>query len=45
MSSTKNLYIEKINNTILIFLDKFIKYVIYILIIKNLNAEDFANLI
>ena len=43
--STKNSYIEKINNAILILFNKFIKYVIYISIIKNLNVENFTNII
>ena len=45
MSSTKDSYIEKISDAILILLDKLTKYVIYILIIKDLNAKDFANVI
>ena len=44
MSSTKDLYIEKINDAILILLDKLTKYVIYISIIKDLNAKDLANI-
>jgi len=42
MLSTKNLYTKKINNAILILIDKLIKYAIYIATIKELNAKNFA---
>ena len=45
MSSTKNSYIEKISDAILMLLDKLTKYIIYISIIKDLNAKDLANII
>ena len=43
--SIKNLYIKKINNTILILINKLIKYATYIIIIKKLNIKDFAKLL
>jgi len=43
--STKNLYIRKINNIILILVNKLIKYTIYIVIIKKLNTNFFAKLL
>ena len=42
---TKNLYINKINNFILILINKLIKYISYIIIIKNLNVKKFINII
>ncbi len=45
MLSTKDLYIEKINNTILILINKLIKHAIYIATIKKLDAKDFAKLL
>ena len=44
MSSTKNLYIDKINNAILILMNKLTKHAMYIAIIKDLNAKNFAKL-
>ena len=44
MSSTKNLYINKINDAILILMNKLTKHVTYIATIKNLNAKNFAKL-
>ena len=44
MSSTRNLYINKICDVILILIDKLIKYSTYIAIIKKLNVKDFAKL-
>ena len=41
----KNLYINKINNFILILINKLIKYILYIAIIKNLNIKKFINII
>ncbi len=38
----RNLYIKKINNTILILINKLIKYTIYIATIKKLNTKYFA---
>ena len=43
MSSTKNSYINKICDAILILTNKLTKYAIYIAIIKELNANNFAN--
>ena len=44
MLSAKNLYIKKISNVILMLINKLIKHVIYIAIIKNLNAENLINI-
>ena len=44
MSSTKNLYINKINDAILMLMNKLIKHATYIATIKNLNAKNFAKL-
>ena len=44
MSSAKDSYIDKINNAILILMNKLIKHAIYIATIKNLNAKNFAKL-
>ncbi len=38
----KDLYIKKINNTILILINKLIKYTIYIATIKKLKTKNFA---
>ncbi len=43
MLSTKNLYINKINNAILILIDKLIKHAIYVAITKNFDVKNFAN--
>ena len=43
--STRNLYINKIYNTILVLIDKLMKYIIYIITTKNLKADKLANLI
>ena len=40
----KNSYINKTNNSILILINKLIKYALYIIIIKNLNAKKFINI-
>ncbi len=45
MLSAKNSYIEKTSNVILIMINKLIKHVIYISIIKNLNIKRLANLL
>ena len=45
MSSTKNLYINKINDAILILMNKLTKHATYIATIKNLNAKNFAKLL
>ena len=42
--STKNSYINKINNAILMLMNKLTKHVTYIATIKNLNAKNFAKL-
>ncbi len=42
---TKNLYIEKISDVILIIIDKLIKHIIYILMIKDLNIKRLVNLL
>ena len=44
MSSTKNLYINKINDVILMLMNKLMKHATYIAIIKNLNIKNFAKL-
>ena len=44
MSSTRNLYINKIKNAILILMNKLTKHAIYITTIKNLNVKNFAKL-
>ena len=44
MSSTRNSYINKINNVILILINKLTKHAMYIVTIKNLNAKNFAKL-
>ena len=41
----RNLYIEKICDFILILINKLIKYIIYIIIIKNLKINKFINII
>ena len=41
---TKNLYIDKINDIILMLLNKLTKHATYIIKIKNLNAKNFAKL-
>ena len=40
----KNSYIKKINDAILMLINKLIKHVIYIVIIKNLNAKNLINI-
>ena len=45
MSSTRNLYIDKINDAILILMNKLMKHATYIATIKNLNAKNFAKLL
>ena len=45
MLSAKNLYIEKTSDVILIIINKLIKHVIYILMIKDLNVKRLANLL
>ena len=42
---TKNLYINKIYDFILILINKLIKYVTYITIIKDLKINKFINII
>ena len=44
MSFARNSYIDKINNVILILINKLTKHTIYIATIKNLNAKNFAKL-
>ena len=44
MSSTRNLYIDKINDAILMLMNKLTKHATYIATIKNLNAKNFAKL-
>ena len=43
--STRNSYINKIYNTILVLIDKLIKYIIYVITIKNLKIDKLINLI
>ena len=45
MSSARNLYIEKISNVILIIINKLIKYIIYIAIIKDLTVFKLKKLL
>ena len=45
MFFVKNFYFEKINDLILILINKLTKYAIYIIITKILNAINFANLL
>ncbi len=45
MSSVKNSYIEKTSDVILIIINKLIKHVIYISMIKDLNVKRLANLL
>ena len=45
MFSAKNSYIEKISDAILILINKLIKHVTYIAIIKDLNAENLINIL
>ena len=45
ISSTKNLYIDKINDAILILMNKLTKHATYIATIKNLNAKNFMKLL
>ena len=44
LSSARNLYINKINNAILILINKLTKYATYIAMIKNLNTKNFIKL-
>ena len=44
LSFIKNSYINKINNFILILINKLTKYISYIVIIKNLNVKKFVNI-
>ena len=44
MFSAKNLYIKKTSDAILMLINKLIKHVTYIAIIKNLNAENLINI-
>ncbi len=41
----RDLYMKKINNIILILINKLIKYATYIAIIKKLNTKNFAKLL
>ena len=45
ISSIRDLYIDKTYNIILILINKFTKYVTYIIIIKNLKANKFINIL
>ena len=45
MSLTKNLYIDKINDAILMLMNKLMKHATYIATIKDLNAKNFAKLL
>ena len=44
MSFARNSYINKINDAILILINKLTKHATYIATIKNLNAKNFAKL-
>ena len=43
--SMRDSYINKICDTILVLVDKLIKYVIYVITIKNLKIDKLMNLI
>ena len=43
--STRNSYINKIYNTILVLIDKLTKYIIYVITTKNLKIDRLTNLI
>ena len=45
MPSARNSYIDKINDVILILMNKLTKHATYIATIKNLNAKNFAKLL
>jgi len=45
MFSAKNSYIEKTSNVILVMINKLIKHIIYISIIKDLNIKNLVNLL
>ena len=45
MLSIRNSYINKTINIILVLIDKLIKYVIYIVTIKNLKADKLIDII
>jgi len=45
MFFAKNSYIEKTSNVILIVINKLIKHIIYISMIKDLNVKRLANLL
>ena len=45
MLPTRNSYIDKIYNIILILIDKLIKYVTYIVTIKNLKVNRLIDII
>ena len=42
---TRNLYINKMCDIILILIDKLTKYVTYIIIIKKFKADEFINIL
>ena len=44
MFFTKNLYIDRICDNILMFVNKLTKHATYIVFIKNLNVEKLANI-
>ena len=44
ISLTRNLYINKINDAILVLINKLTKHATYIIMIKNLNVKNFAKL-
>ena len=43
--SARNSYTNKIYDTILVLIDKLIKYIIYVITTKNLKIDRLANLI
>ena len=45
ISSTRNSYINNICDIILILINKLIKYIIYIVIIKKLKVDELANIL
>ena len=45
MLSTRNSYIDKTYNIILVLIDKLIKYITYIVTIKNLKVDRLVDII
>ena len=45
MLSARDFYTRKINDTILIIINKLTKYVTYIVVVKDLNVKKLANIL